>query len=132
MKKYFCLFLTLVTLFLTSCGNDDISIVPQPSTHPTITSSNFVNDTLSQKIDVTLGFEAPVDDLASRTAYFRDAQGVEVFREQPGVSAPGQRSGTISFSESYAGFSAGTYTLTVYLSNAVGGSSNIATYTFTK
>ncbi|MBJ6750574.1 hypothetical protein [Geomonas anaerohicana] len=132
MKKafYSCLFL-MMTL-VTGCGMDDISIVPQPKTHPAITSSTFVNDTVGQKIDVTLGFNAPVDDVVARTAYFTNTQGIEVFREQPGVDAPGQRSGVLTFSESYAGFAAGTYTLTVYISNAAFGSSNEVTYTFTK
>ena len=132
MKKLFYASLVLMTILLISCGSDNFSIVPQPTSHPAITSSNFVNDTVAQKIDVTLGFIAPVDDLAARTAFFTNTQGIEVYRVQPGVSAPGQRSGTITFSESYAGFADGTYTLTVYISNMVGGSSNSVTYTFTK
>ncbi|MBU5636715.1 hypothetical protein KOM00_08205 [Geomonas sp. Red69] len=132
MKNVFFSCTLLLMTLITGCGSDDLSIVPQPATHPTITSSNFVNDTAGQKIDVTLGFNAPVDDLAARTAYFTNAQGIEVFREQPGVDAPAQRSGILTFSESYAGFAAGTYTLTVYISNMVAGSSNRVTYTFTK
>ena len=108
------------------------SPIRSTKTHPVITSSQFVNYTGAKEIGVTLGFYAPVDDVVARTTYFTDAQGIEVFREQPGVSAPGQRTGTVTFSAGYAGFAAGTYTLSVYLSNAAMGSSNTVTYTFTK
>jgi len=132
LKNLYCASLVLMTMLLISCGIDDFSIIPQPATHPEITSSNFVNDAVAQKIDVTLGFNAPVDDLLTRTVYFTNTQGIDVYREQPGVSAPAQRSGTLTFSASYAAFAAGTYTLTVYITNMVGGSSNSVTYTFTK
>jgi hypothetical protein len=132
VKKLLYATLTLTTILFSGCGDDNFSISPQPNTHPTITSSQFVNYTGAKEIGVTLGFNAPVDDVVARTTKFTNAQGILVFMQQPGVSAPGQRTGTVTFSESYAGFDAGTYTLSVYLSNAVGGSSNTVTYIFTK
>jgi len=124
--------LTLTSIFCSGCGPDNLSLIPQPSDYPAITSSQFVNYTGAKQIDVTLGFNAPVADIVARTTKFTNAQGIMVFMQQPGVSAFGQRTGTVTFSESYAGFDAGTYTLSVYLSNAVGGSSNTVTYIFTK
>ena len=133
MKNLLYATLMLTTTAFTGCGpGKDFSFTPQPSTHPTITSSQFVNYTGAKEIGVTLGFDSPGYDVMARTTRFINAQGLLVFMQQPGVSAPGQRTGIVTFTENYAGLDAGTYTLSVYLSNAEGGSSNTATYIFTK
>ena len=130
MKKLLYATLTLTTILFAGCGfNNPLDF--QPDTHPTITSSQFVNYTGAKEIGVTLGFYAPVDDVVARVTDFTNAQG-GVFREGAGVSAPGQRTGTVTFTASYAGLDAGTYTLSVFLQNAVGGLSNTVTYIFTK
>jgi hypothetical protein len=132
-EKLLYLTLTLTTILFAGCGIDSISLNTAPESQTTITSSQFVIYTGAKEIGVTLGFDARGDDVVARTTDFTKAQGTEVFREQSVVSAPGQRTGTVTFSANYAGFDAGTYTLSVFLStNSVWNTSNTVTYIFTK
>ena len=132
MKKLIYGIWALIIIAISGCGIDDISIIPQPKTHPVITSSHFVKNTETLTIDGSVDFNAPVDDLISLTAFVTNAQGIEVYREQPSLTLPGVRTGTVPFSVSYAAFPAGTYTLTIFLANSGLGSSNSVTFTFTK
>lgn len=126
--------LLMMGCLLGGCGNDviTISVVPQPTTHPTITASHFSQNTANLSIDGSVDFSAPVDDLLTISLTILDSQGVLRYRSQPEVNRPGERSGTVPFSVSYAALPAGNYTLEVYLTNRQGGNSNVVSTTFSR
>ena len=132
MKTFIHATLSLLILLIAGCGDDQLSIIPQPAPHPVITAAHFSQNRLISTIEGSVDFEAPGNDLISMTKTLTDSQGAVVYFDQPTLNLPGVRTGTIPFSVSYAPFPDGTYTLKIQLANTAGGFSNAEIFTFTK
>ena len=134
MKRGFLLVISLMMIGLAGCGSEISVVVPIPIpiiVPPSITSSQFSQDTANFFVNGSIDFYAPDFDLDTMTVSVVDSRGgvaERTVRTLTGVA--GRTSGTISFSIDYITYRPDTYTFTIYVTDRAGYISNAIYGTF--
>jgi len=126
MKRAFAVFLAMLMLVISGCGDASVSVVI-PITiiePPSITAYQFSKDQASQFVDGSVDFIAPDSDIDTITIAVFDSNGFLVDRVRTALRLPGVTSGRIPFSIDYRTYFNGTYTFSVFVTDFNGNTSN--------
>lgn len=130
MKRILLGMLAVMMLVMSACGDSSVTVVA-PLEPPTITSFQFTQDRTDEFIDGSVGFFAPDSDIDTMTITVINNSGGSVqFRTTTLINLPDVIRGTIPFSIDYLAFPAGTFTISVFLTDFNGLSSTQAVGVF--
>ncbi|MBL0225349.1 MAG: hypothetical protein IPQ16_07165 [Geobacteraceae bacterium] len=134
MKRIILLVVSMMVLALAGCGSEVSVVIPIPVpiiTPPSITYSQYTQDTVNRFVDGSVDFYAPYSDIDTITITVVDSRGFVVERAvTPVPGLTGITTGTISFSIDYLLYRPDTYTFSVYLTDRAGYFSNVIYGTF--
>lgn len=134
MKRMILLVMSLMMLGLAGCGSEVSVVIPidiPVITPPTITSSQYTQDTVNRFVDGSVDFYAPYSDIDTITISVMDSRGFVLERTVTALTGlTGRTTGTISFSIDYIAYRPDTYTFSVYLTDRAGYFSNAIYGTF--
>lgn len=134
MKRIILLVMSMMMLALAGCGSEVSVVIPIPIPiviAPTITSSQYTQDTVNRFVDGSIDFYAPDSDIDTITISVLDSRGFVVERTvTPLTGLTGRTTGSISFSIDYLDYRPDTYTFSVYLTDRAGYFSNAIYGTF--
>lgn len=133
MKKLAYFLLAAVCLVsLVGCGDPSNSDPPALSP-PVITSNQITQDAVNLYVDGTVGFTIGSAYLDTMTVTITNASGVVGDSKRSSLAIYSSlTSGTIPYIIDYLNYPAGTYTITVYLTDLNGYQSGPVYQTFTK
>ncbi|HIJ81336.1 MAG TPA: hypothetical protein HPP76_06485 [Desulfuromonadales bacterium] len=123
----------MMSLFISGCGSSATVTVDIPvygSAWPSITSYEFSKDRDKYFIVGNVNFYAPDSDIDTMTINVFDSRGASVYRVKNVINRPGISRGTIPFSIDYINFANETHTLSIYLTDFNGNTSNQVVDTF--
>ena len=124
MKRIMLIILASLMLITAGCGSE-VSVVIPLINPPSITASQFSQDTVHRFVDVSIDFFAPDSDLDTMTISVTDSRGFGVVRTVTDLIAfRGQSRGTITFSIDYLTYPPDTYTIAIHLTDRAGLISN--------
>lgn len=137
MKKMLLGMMALMMLVLSGCGDGSVAVavvvpIGPVISPPSITSYQFTKDPAAEFIDGSVTFYAPDADIDKMTIAVFDPDGKVKSRSETYVYLAGVVHGTIPFSIDYATYpsEARPYTISVYLTDSNGYTSNQAVDTF--
>jgi len=136
MKRVFLLIMSVMMFSLAGCGSEgSVSVyIPAPDpiiTLPSITNSQFSQDTLNHFIYGSVDFYAPDNDIDTMTISVINSRGFVMERTVKSLTGlTGMTTGIIQFSIDYISYPPETYTFTVYLTDKAGYFSNAIYGTF--
>lgn len=137
MKRLILVTMSLLVLLVAGCGSEVSVVIPIPVpirifTGPSITHSQYSQDTVNKFVDGSVDFYAPDSDIDTITISVVDSGGVLVERIVTSLAGlTGMTTGTISFSIDYLGYRPDSYTFTIYLTDRAGYFSNAVYGSFT-
>lgn len=130
MKRIMLLILASMVLLTAGCGSEVTVVIPVAQS-PEITAARFSQDVFRSFVDGSIDFFAPDTDLDTITTTVTDSRGFNVTRTVTDLIAfRGQVRGTIALTVNYQTYQQDTYTITVFLTDRIGLSSNPVFYTF--
>lgn len=135
MKRLILVTMSLLVLLVAGCGSEISVVIPIPIrifTGPSITHSQYSQDTVNKFVDGSVDFYAPDSDIETITISVVDSGGALVERTVTSLAGlTGMTTGTISFSIDYLGYRPDSYTFTIYLTDRAGYFSNAVYGSFT-
>jgi hypothetical protein len=129
MKRLLLGMFAVMMLVMSACGDASVSVVV-PIEPPSITLFQFTQDRVNEFIDGSVTFFAPDSDIDTMTVTVFDSRGSVQFRTTTLIDLPGVIQGTIPFSIDYLTFPAGTFTISIFLTDFNGFTSSQAVGSF--
>jgi len=132
MKRALLGLLAVMMLVMSACGDATIAVVVPLVEPPSITLSDIYIDGGREVVGGIVNFFAPDSDIDTMTVAVFDSRGELISRTTTLIDLPGVIQGTIPFSIGYGNrdFLIDTLTLSVYLTDFNGFTSNVVVSTF--
>lgn len=131
MKRVLLGMLAVMMLVMSACGDSSVTVVV-PLQPPSITFLDVALDRVAEVAVGSVDFIAPDSDIDTMTVTVIDSDGVLISRTTTLIDLPNVIEGTIPFSIGYGNrlFLVDTLTLSVFLTDFNGLTSNVAVRTF--